>query len=156
MKQTVGTIFFVLLIALSPLHLQAQNNSSFFSRIDRSIARQQPAWKLVKKTIIPNANIAFYEWKSRRSSVAMFIFIKESPEATVETLENLTDVLGLVKSTDKLVNLGDDNYCWKARYTKGNVGVNFRLGRFVASVQARSMADASLFAQLIANEMIAT
>ena len=144
------------LFAVLTTQCVAQQDHAILERIEQSVTRQQSKWTLVKKTLIRNTNIAFYEWRSGKSSVAAFIFLTESSDAAIAALENPYDPFGEIKLSDKISNLGDDNYLWKARFTKGTVGADFRKGKFAVHVSAGTFADAKLFAQAISNAIDAT
>jgi len=149
-------ILIVLLLACVTPQSHAQQDSSLFARLARSVTDQRSEWAIAKKRIVPKADIAYYEWKSRKSSVAAMIFIKDSSDAATACLEGFSDLFGETKLTDKLANLGDENYVWKRPYPKGTIGVDFRKGKIAVHIVAGNISDANFFAEMIAAELDAT
>ena len=142
---------------MGPTVTLAQNNSSLFSRIDRSITeKQQSGWKLIKRRSYPKIGQLLYEWKQGKSFVGVHVFVYNSSEEASNRLKALPTLLkvggidtGGIDMTvlrAKVPGLGDENFLWEGFYIERLFGVDFRDGRVVVHTSASSFSVAEQFA----------
>jgi len=138
----------------------AQDNSDLFTRMETLIAEKQPGWKLAKKRVYPKIEQGVYEWKKDKSSVAVHLFLYQSPEEASTRFKAMPllyqgsglDVRGLDMTLLRATvpKLGDENYLWEESRSQKSFGVDFRKGRVVVHTDASSIAVAEQFALQIA------
>lgn len=157
MRNALRTLFCGLLLMLAPTASSAQNISELLSRIDKSITEQpRPDWKLIKKRVYPRITQLLYEWKQRKSFVAVHVFIyNSSDEAStrfkalptlVKTGGTDTGGIDMVVLHANVSGLGDENFLWEGSYTERLFGVDFRSGPVVVHTSASSISVAEQFA----------
>lgn len=150
----------MILVLFPTMSVVAQDNSDLFTRMETSIAKTQPSWKLAKKRVYPKINQGLYEWRRGKSSIAIYILVYASAEEASTRFKAMPllyqgsglDVRGiemaLLQAT--VPNLGDENHLWEATDREGVRGVDFRKGRVVVHTDASSIAVAERFALQIA------
>ena len=144
----------VLVLSLQPT-VVCQNNSALLTQIESSIAKREPKWKLVKKSRTKKGDYVGFDWKSRKSTVFVFVAFYGSVEDAANGLKSLPSAFedGGLKMTvlsTTIHNLGDGNYQWKDCCDKRLTGVDFRKGKVVVHVNAPSIELAQRFASHVA------
>jgi hypothetical protein len=153
-------ILALLVLALSLQQtVMSQGNSALLAQIESSIAKREPKWKLVRKPRTKKGDYVGFDWKSRKSTVFVFVAFYGSTEDAANGLRNLPSFfedggLRITVLPTTIPNLGDENYTWKDCCDKRFTGVDFRKDKVVVHVNAPSIEIAQRFASHIA-EVIA-
>ena len=152
----------LLLLALSFQHpvMSQNNNSALLARIELSIAKKEPKWKLAHKGATKKGDYVSFAWKARESNVSVFIAFYGTTDKAANGLKNLP---GLFEDTGlkmtilpaSIPNLGDENYTWEDFYDRRFKGVAFRKDKVVVKVNAPSIEIAQRFASHIAEVITA-
>ena len=160
MKRPVAICLVLMLMLPTSMTVIAQDNSSLFARVERTLKDKESGWKLVNKRISKNNKYVSYGWRSDKSFVSILISVHASADETTRTYKGLPfdfEVVGLkMKALATVPNLGDENYLWKDSNHKRIFGIDFRKGNVVVHVSAPSIEIAKQFALHIADAIPAT
>ncbi|HVH72142.1 MAG TPA: hypothetical protein VNB49_13665 [Candidatus Dormibacteraeota bacterium] len=130
------------------------------AQIESSVAKQEPKWKLVRKTRTRNGQYFGYDWKAKKSLVAVLVVFYRSSEDAANHFKGFPGLfeengLKMTVLPTTIPNLGDENYTWKDCCDKRFTGVDFRKGKVVVHVNAPSIEIAQRFASHIAEVLAA-
>lgn len=155
-----STVLFSLLMFLLSISTasRAQDSAILFTRLEASIDKKEPSWKLARKQVRKSSNSVFYEWRSGKQSVGILILVHPSLESAIRTYKGLRydfEAHGLKMAIlpTTVPNLGDENYLWEDENNKEITGIDFRKGKVFVHVSTRSMEIAKRFALNIADEV---
>jgi hypothetical protein len=155
-----STALFSLLVFLLSVSTagRPQDSASLFNRLEGSIEKKEPGWKLVRKQVRKNSNSVLYEWRSGKQSVGVLVLVHPSLESAIRTFKGFTfdfEAHGLKMAilATAVPNLGDENYLWEDDNNKEITGIDFRKGKVFVHVSTRSRDIAKRFALNIADEI---
>ena len=151
-------IALVLLVLFLHANVLGQGDSTLLARIESSILKEEPRWKLVRKTSTRTEQYFGFYWKSGKSSVYVLVAFYGSPKEASNGLKNLPDFLEdgglrMVVLPSTIPNLGDENFVWEDCCDKRFTGVDFRKGKVVVHVNAPSIEIAQRFASHVAKTL---
>lgn len=86
-----STALFSLLVFLLSVSTagRPQDSASLFNRLEGSIEKKEPGWKLVRKQVRKNSNSVLYEWRSGKQSVGVLVLVHPSLESAIRTYKGL-------------------------------------------------------------------
>lgn len=150
----------VLMMALFATDRVSAQDPPVLAQIESVIAKQEPRWKLVRRTRTRNGQYFGYDWKANKSLVGILVvFYKSSDDAALhfKGFPGFFEENGLKMTIlpATIPNLGDENYTWKDCCDKRFTGVDFRKGKVVVHVNAPSIEIAQRFASHIAEVITA-
>jgi hypothetical protein len=150
----------LLIIVLFATQWASAQDPSVLAQIESAVAKHEPKWKLVRKTRTRNGQYFGYQWKTRKSRIAVLVIFYKSAQDAANHFKGLPeffdgDGLRMTVLPTTIPSLGDENYTWKDCCDKRFTGVDFRKGQVVVHVNATSMEIAQRFASHIADVIAA-
>ena len=133
------------------MSVAAKDFPSLLGKIESSVKKKQPDWKLVRKDL--KENEAIYQWESESESkkhrVRLHIFHATSEKEAAEEMRK--SIFRISVGPDaKLKELGDEAYIWKGS-NRGYGIIRFRKSNVYVDVGASSVTIAEMLAKLIAD-----
>jgi hypothetical protein len=139
----------------------AQENRALERRFVASVEKNEPQWKVGEsKTFVGNGelpDVVYVEWWAGNKPLSVLVYVCDSLDAAKESyptaFNNCPDCLIVKKHLgEKIQNLGDENRSWEDQESQ-LVGVVFRKGKSVATVEAPSKELAQKLAFYIVNQL---
>ena len=148
--KTVILIFLTGWISISALmSAAAKDFPSLLGKIESSVRKKQPDWKLIRKDLKENEAIYQWESESKKHRVRLFIFYATSEKEAAEEMRR--SIFRISVGPDaKLKELGDEAYIWKDP-NRGYGIIRFRKSNVYVDVGASSVTIAEMLAKLIAD-----
>lgn len=161
-KLTAALLLTLTLLAPAPA-APTQDGGCVFTRIIHSVRKNAREWTLERGEMMlldeeTGVEFVIYKWFTAGAKVEVIMLVNDTSEHAVAGFKRLsgeTPMENLRQRVlpDKVPNLGDDSFTWEDYYTKTRMGVGFVKGNYVVHVRAPSMAVATQFATLIADEL---